>query len=230
MTGFITEEEFEDRLRHAISVAWKVFARKVGGGLIHINKEASMQLQFAYILKQLLPLTIHSRDEVVEIELETRVKTASGRNNIDVLVRGISDKGASNIAIEMKCYRNIASSGGTRGAHDIFMKDVYEDLHVLEEYIASDVADRGIALVMTDLERFANPRSKQGKCWAYDTSHGHIFPGGEITVPIGGKAVHVVLKRTHSFNWTKFGALWFAEIEGEESNNPPKPTPLHGAA
>jgi|GEM_PF-4669995 len=60
---FVTAETFEDRLRNAISVAWHVFARNVGGGLIPINKEASMQLQYAYILKQLLPLTLHHKEE-----------------------------------------------------------------------------------------------------------------------------------------------------------------------
>lgn len=214
MAGFILGETFEGRLRHAVSMAWQVFARKVGGGLIPVNKEASMQLQYAYVLKQLLPLTVHSPDENVDIELETGVRTASGTNNIDVLVKGSSASGPARIAIEMKCYRNITSSGGTRGAHDIFMKDIYEDLHVLEEYVESDVADCGVALIMTDLERFAFPRVKKGQCWAYDTSHGYTFPGGEITVPIGGKAVHVVLKRAHSFHWEKYGGMWFAEVEG----------------
>lgn len=75
---FIIEESFETRLRHAISIAWKVFARKVGGGLIPINKEASMQLQYAYLLKQLLPLILHNSDESADIELETRVRLATG--------------------------------------------------------------------------------------------------------------------------------------------------------
>ena len=219
MSGFVTEE-FEGRLRNAISLAWQIFARQVGGGLIPINKEASMQLQYAYVLKQLLPMTIHSADEVVELELETGVRTASGKNNIDVLVKGKSNKGRANIAIEMKCYRNVTSSGGTRGAHDIFMKDVYEDLHVLEDYMTSKIADRGVALVMTDLSRFVSPRSKQGKCWAYDTSHGYEYPGGEITVPIGGRSVHVILKRSYRFEWAKYGDFWFAEIEGRSIEIP----------
>lgn len=214
MTGFITETTFEGRLRNAVSMAWQVFARKVGGGLIPVNKEASMQLQYAYVLKQLLPLAVHTADEVVDIELETGVRTASGKNNIDVLVKGRSASGTSNIAIEMKCYRNITSSGGTRGAHDIFMKDIYEDLHVLEEYVDSEIVDRGVSLIMTDIERFAFPRSKKGQCWAYDTSHGYTFPGGEISVPIGGKPVRIMLRRSHSFNWEKYGDLWFVEVEG----------------
>lgn len=223
--GQLAEEPFEDRLRNTISTAWQIFARKVGGGLIPVNKEASMQLQYASILKQLLPLAVFHADETVDLELETGLKTKSGRYNVDILVRaskGVSDKAESNIAIEMKCYRNRTSSGGSRGAHDIFMKDVYEDLHVLEEYVAAGCARQGVALVMTDLDRFVTPRSKEGKCWAYDTSNGFVFPGGEITIPIGGKPVHVVLERSHSFNWTKFGDFWFAEIEGVviQSNKP----------
>jgi hypothetical protein len=46
---------FEARLRAAVSLAWKLFARKVGAGSIHVHKEASMQLQYAYVLQQLLP-------------------------------------------------------------------------------------------------------------------------------------------------------------------------------
>jgi len=214
MSTFVTDPSFEVRLRRAISVAWNVFARKVGGGLIPINKEASMQLQYAYILRQLLPLTLHHAGEHAELELETGVVTKKGTNNIDVLLRASSASGEVRIAIEMKCYRKIAFSGRSRGAHDIFMKDVYEDLYILEEYVALGHASRGVALVMNDLERFVNPKVKSGKCWAYDISHGHVFPGGKLSTPIGGKVIAVDLKQSYAFHWEKFGAIWFSEIEG----------------
>lgn len=214
MSDFVTSESFEVRLRQTITIAWHVFARKVGGGLIPINKEASMQLQYAYVLKQLLPLTLHHKGESADVELEIGVKTSAGSSNIDILVRGTSQAEEIRIAIEMKCYRNLAASGGTRGAHDIFMKDVYEDLAILEDYVALRYASRGVALVMNDLPRFVNPKVKGGKCWAYDISHGHTFPGGQISVPIGGKAVFVDLRNSYTFNWVKFGSVWFSEIEG----------------
>lgn len=220
MSEFVTSDSFETRLREAISVAWHVFARKVGGGLIPINKEASMQLQYAYVLKQLLPLTLHHKQEAADLSLETGVKTRSGSNNIDVLLRGTSGSEEIKIAIEMKCYRKLAASGGTRGAHDIFMKDVYEDLAILEEYVSLRHASRGVALVMNDLERFVNPKVKTGKCWAYDISDGNTYPGGQITVPIGGKNVLVDLQKSYTFNWKKFGAIWFSEIEGASASPP----------
>ncbi|WP_322405514.1 hypothetical protein [Massilia luteola] len=175
-----------------------------------------MQLQYAYVLKQLLPLTLQHKGESADIELETGLRTSRGMNNVDVLVRGESEAGAVQIAIEMKCYRKFAASGGTRGAHDIFMKDVYEDLAVLEDYILLGHASRGVALVMNDLERFVSPKVKGGKCWAYDISHGYTFPGGKIAVPIGGKSVAVDLQKTYTFIWEKFGSMWFSEIEGAQ--------------
>ena len=211
---FIVEESFEVRLRHAISVAWKVFARKVGGNLLPINKEASMQLQYAYLLKQLLPLILHSPDEAADIELETGVKLLGGTSNIDILVTGTSAKGSIKIAIEMKCYRKISSSGGPRGAQDIFQKDVYEDLQILEHYVDAGIASRGVALVMNDLPSITQPKVKNGKYWAYDISHGVTFPGGTIDVDIGGKKVSLTLKHSYSFDWSKFGDIWFTEIEG----------------
>ena len=173
-----------------------------------------MQLQYAYVLKQLLPLVVQRPDESAELELELGVRTGCGSSNIDILVRGASSAGESAIAIEMKCYRTLAASGGARGAHDIFMKDVYEDLGILEEYIALGFAKRGVALVMNDLERFVNPKVRAGKCWAYDISHGHTFTGGHYIVPIGGRPVDITLACTYSFDWIRFGNFWFCELEG----------------
>jgi len=214
MSSFITASLYEERLRNAISAAWEVFARQVGGGMTPINKEASMQLHYAYILRQMLPLASHRASEVAEIELETGVKTSDGSNEIDILVKGESPEGRAAIAVELKCYRTLASSGGLRGAHDIFMKDVYEDLHMLEEYVSLGIANRGVSLVMNDLERFVSPKQKSGKCWAYDISHGNSIRGAELTVPIGGKEVSITLEKSYQFNWQQHGQFWFMELEG----------------
>jgi hypothetical protein len=63
----IEAEDFSERMRAAISLSWVMFSRKVGNGLIPINKEASMQLQYAYVLQQLLPL-ITFKDKAVARE------------------------------------------------------------------------------------------------------------------------------------------------------------------
>ncbi|MFV3335166.1 hypothetical protein ACNFIA_29945 [Pseudomonas sp. NY15437] len=51
-----------------------------------------MQLQYAFMLKQILPLILHARDESAELELETGVRLPTGPNNIDILVIGRSGR------------------------------------------------------------------------------------------------------------------------------------------
>lgn len=118
------------------------------------------------------------------------------------------------MAVEMKCYREISSSGGKRGATDIFMKDVYEDLQLLESYCDLAGFDRGVALVMNDLARLVDPTKKNAKCWDYDISNGTNVSDIHLTTPIGGKSVDLELKKSYCFNWVKVGGYWFLENEG----------------
>jgi hypothetical protein len=212
----IESESLPCRMRGAVSLAWSLFSRKVGSGLVEINKEASMQLQFAYILQQLLPLITFQRNEQLRLELETGAKLGTTTCEMDVLLSGQSSMTKKHrIAIELKCYRARASSGGMRGATDIFMKDVYEDLAILERYLEGDLAEEGVALVMNDLERLVYPKSKEAKCWHYDISHGTTIKPVTLSTPIGGKDVLIELKRTYSLDWVQYGSFWFLEAQGK---------------
>lgn len=210
----IESEDFAERMRAAISLSWGMFSRKVGNGLILINKEASMQLQYAYVLQQLLPLITFHEDEKFEIELETGVKVNGRSREIDILLSGYFAKEKYAIAIELKCYRKIAASGYKRGATDIFMKDVYEDLHLLEQYVSIGIAQEGISLVMNDLERLIKPSKKSAKCWDYDISNKAIFGPVELSTPIGGKEINIILAKKYTLNWIQFGEFWFLEAQG----------------
>ncbi|QCF27841.1 hypothetical protein soil367_05655 [Hydrocarboniclastica marina] len=202
-------------MRAAVSLSWVMFSRKVGNGLIPINKEASMQLQYAYVLQQLIPLITFHDDEKFEIELESGVRANGRSREIDLLFRGQIGNQNHVIAVEMKCYRTFAASGGKRGATDIFMKGVYEDLHLLEQYISEGVAQEGVALVMSDMERLVQPSSKDSKCWDYDISHGASFGPIQLTTPIGGREVNINLSRKYSLDWINYGSFWFLEAQGE---------------
>jgi len=115
----------------------------------------------------------------------------------------------------MKCYRTLAASGGKRGATDIFMKDFYFDLHLLERYIANGIATQGVALVMNDMGRIVNPEVREGKCWAYDTSNGATFGNQLFDTPVGGKPVSFRLDKQYQLNWQQHGVFWFLEVEGQ---------------
>ncbi|HEA3089473.1 TPA: hypothetical protein RVR74_001774 [Aeromonas salmonicida] len=207
---------FEERLRAAISFAWGVFSMKVGTARITINKEASMQLHYANILSQILPLVTVEADEASHVELETGVIVEGKSREIDILVIGIKGETTHRIAIEVKCYRTKAASGGNRGATDIFMKDVYDDLHILERYCEEKKANRGIALVMNEREGFVNPKNKKSKCWDYDISNSHVAGPVVLTTQVGSTKtpINISLNRQYTFSWERHGAFWFAELEG----------------
>ncbi len=206
---------FEKRLRKSISFAWQIFREKTGAKLLPINKEASMQLHYTYILQQVIPLICFHEDENVKFELETGVRVNDNYRVIDLVLKGKNSHGLyHNVAVEMKCYRQKTSSGGQREASDIFMKDVYGDLHLLEEYCNYGEFDRGVSLVMNDFIRHVHPKQKSGKCWDYDISHGTKVGDIHLETPIGGKKIDIRLEKSYEFNWVQCGQFWFLEIEG----------------
>ena len=183
--------------------------------LIKINKEASMQLQYSYILNSLIPLLIFCSDEEARVELETGVYIDGFNREIDLMLIGKKNSIKYKIAVEMKCYREYTSSGGKRGATDIFMKDVYSDLELLERYCDQKIANEGISLIMNDLERLVYPKTKSAKCWDYDISDGASFSNIYKTTPIGGKKINIKLFKSYNIKWNKCGDFWFAEIQGK---------------
>lgn len=215
MNPNIESEDLAIRMRSAISLAWSLLAKKVGGGLIAINKEASLQLQFGYVLQQVLPLITFHKSEQLGLELETGAKIDQSVCEIDVLFTGTSESRTHCIAVELKCYRTLASSGGKRGATDIFMKDVYEDLAVLERYVECGHANEGVALIMNDMERLVRPTDKSAKCWRYDISHGATFGPVVLDTPIGGKDVSIKLTNRYQLEWRQYGSFWFLEVQGQ---------------
>ncbi|EOU1996437.1 hypothetical protein ACV3S7_00795 [Clostridium perfringens] len=210
------KQSLKGRTRELITLAWSIFSNKVGNGIITINKEASMQLRYAYILQQLIPFIILKENEKVDLELETTINDGESNRELDILIKGSDGIDNFNIAIELKCYKKKASSGKLRGATDIFMKNVYNDLYQLEMYCKNSKIDIGIELVMNDLSNFVRPKNKDKKCWDYDISNGYKLYGPQtFNTPIGGKSVNITLNKNYEFKWEKIGEFWFMELEGK---------------
>lgn len=173
-----------------------------------------MQLNFAYILKNSIDLIVYHQDEEISIELETGIPVNGRLRECDLVVRIKKGKTELDLPIEMKCYRNIASSGKLRGAQDLFKYGVYEDLQLLESYKGENRL-LGIQLTMTDTRNFAFPRVKKGKSWNYDISDGTIISNGiEIITPIGGKPKHIKLEYNYNYKWIQVGSFYFLKLQG----------------
>lgn len=209
-------EELIHRVKRIIDLCWDSFSAKVGCGLIVINKEASMQLQFAYLLKNSLDLVVYHDDESVELELEMGIPVGQKMRICDIIIHIKKENNQIELPIELKCYRNISSSSGKlRGAQDLFKFGVYEDLELLESYV-SNGRTLGLQLTMTDARNFAYPRNKNGKSWDYDISHGFEIDNGKlIETPIGGKPKSIQLHKSYKFQWKEVGSFYFLKIQGK---------------
>lgn len=210
------EQDWKTRLRQAISLAWEVFSYKAGNGLVPIYKEASMQLQYACILKETLALIKWSRNENFSLDLEKTLSDGERMRETDVFLFGEVDGQVHRIAIELKCYRTLAASGRPSGADDVFMKEVYFDLYLLERYCVAGSADQGVSLVMTDYQNQVYPTGRRDAGWPYFISEGATSPPNRpLKMTIGRKEVETHLVKGYQFRWKQIRSFWFAELEGE---------------
>lgn len=209
-------KNISERVSWAIEFGWWLTIEKIVNGEIKINKEASLQLHFASILKTLMDLIKFNANERFDVDLETTVYVGGKAYIIDALVSytdgsGINEKHS----IELKFYKTKSASGKARGANDIFMHSVYVDLFYSELYLQNNHANHATCLILTDYENFVNPKKKTTKNWVYDISHGHQFVGGSFTTSIGGKSVNFKLVKKYKFNWIQNGMYWSALIRPE---------------
>jgi hypothetical protein len=209
---------FFQRIVNMVHNSWEVFENKVGYEDVFINKEASMQLHFAYVLQQYIPLVIYAKDESATVELETAVDDGSRIREADIMITAHKGKQTFRVVMELKCYKTKASSGGNRGAQDIFMKEVYQDIELVEKYLENDQADEGFCFVMTDHRMFVYPKQKNGKCWDYDTSQGVVVGNAILETPIGGKDIRIELKKEYPFNWNEIGGYYFLKLQEQNYN------------
>jgi hypothetical protein len=210
-----TPKNLSERVSWAIEFAWSITIEKIAYGEIKINKEASLQLHYSANLKSVLDLIKFSPTERIEVELETTVKVGAKPYIIDILILysdGIINEKHS---IELKCYKTLSSSGGKRGAGDIFMHGVYTDIYYSEIYLKYNFADHTTCLILTDYKNFIHPKSKKTKNWTYDISDGFILKGGNFDTSIGGKKVDFKVSGTYKFDWTKSGEYWSTILRPE---------------
>jgi len=197
-----------ERVSWAIEFAWRITLHKICNDEIQVNKEASLQLHYSSILKDILGLIKFSHQEKFSLQLESTAKVLERPFIIDILLCYSNSEVSEKHAIELKFYRTLAASGKNRGANDIFMYAVYYDLYITEQYIKFRQADLTTCLILTDYENFVNPKRKTSKNWTYDISHDFKVSPNRFTTPIGGKSVDFSLDLGYHFIWTKQGNFW----------------------
>lgn len=209
-------EDLLIRIHNIINTCWDSFSAKVGGGLIEINKEASMQLHFAYLLKNNLDLAIHHADEAIKVELETGINVNGRLREADIIISIIKGERIQKLPMELKCYKTYTSNGTPRGAHDLFRYGIYEDLQLLEAYTNNQDFIQGLQLTMTDCRVFGFPNSTKGKSWGYNTANDNsIINGFNVSIPIAGNPnASITLTKNYQFNWIEINNFYFLKLQG----------------
>lgn len=214
-----------DRLIRTFDLAYECLRRKINGGRILVDNEASLQLQFASILKSVGELLEVERDEFFSIELEKAVrlngeafgKSGSDRAKIDVFFSftNAATRESVSCAVEMKFFKK----KNHREPNNRY--DVYADIQNLESY--GNFADYCFLVVATDHDHYVSQDAYSPDTTDFDFRHGRQYVTGtpatyRTTNPYGPS---ITLHNSYSFAWdTAAGGLHFLQLPVEPRREP----------
>lgn len=213
------------RLAQIIDFAYDRLREKINGGRISVDNEASLQMQFGSILKTVGELFERSRRELFAIELEKKVRLASG---------AFGKSGTKNAKIDIFCsYIDSETEDGESCAIELkYLKrenhrepnnryDVFADIANLERY--GSIARQCFLIVGTDHSHYVSQAAYSPDTADFDFRHGIAyragFPATYKTVKPYGAPIE--LRRSYSFHWDRVeGGLHFMKVPIEPSDEP----------
>jgi hypothetical protein len=207
-------------LVRVFELAYECLRQKINGGRIRVDNEASLQLQFAGILKLVGELLEVRGDEFFSIELEKSVelknakfgKSGSGRAKVDIFFAytNVATKETHSCAIEMKFFKK-ANHREPNNRYDVFA-----DIGNLENY--GSFADCCFMVVATDHDHYVSQKSYSEDTGDFDFREGASYSAGteasyRTKVPYGSP---IALSNSYSFSWdTAAGGLHFLRFAVE---------------
>lgn len=207
----------KDRLNRTFSLAFECLQQKINGGRVSIENEASLQLQFAAILKSVGELFENYRDEIFSIELEKPVslsgatfgKSGSNKAKIDIFFKytRVSTGETHSCAIELKYFKK----KNHREPNNRY--DVFDDIRNLENYGA--FADCCFMVVATDHDHYVSQETYSPDTGDFDFRNDKTYSAGKIASyrtaePYGPP---IKLAGNYSFKWnTTSDGLHFMQL------------------
>jgi hypothetical protein len=217
----------EDRLVRVFDLAYECLRRKINGGRIRVENEASLQLHFAAILKSVGELLEVERDEFFAIELEKPValpdlvfgKSGSPKAKIDIYFSytNTTTGAVRSCAVEMKFFKK-QNQREPNNRHDVFA-----DIHNLENY--GHVANQCFMVVGTDHNHYVNQSKYSAATSDFDFRQGIAYTAGTTATyrtpkPYGEP---IALQRSYAFAWDETaGGLHFLRVHVQPVNEPLK--------
>ena len=165
------ERKNKEALKEIILLGFQILQKKITGGLIDFNNEASIQMQFGIILNTIGKLYESNQNDVFNIELESNffintnfIKSGSNKAKIDIAMCFGNNDAFSTAAIELK-YLKKSNFREPNNRYDVFC-----DISNLEKY-KEDYFDIGYLLVLTDHEHYVNKKDYSDDTKDFDFRH-----------------------------------------------------------
>ncbi|WP_085728522.1 hypothetical protein [Pseudomonas sp. R37(2017)] len=197
----------ENRLVRVFDLAYECLRQKINSGRIKIENEASLQLQFASILKSVGELFEVEQGEHFSIELEKPFslegqlfgKSGSEKAKIDIYFyyTNAATKIRQSCAVELKFFKK----KNQREPNNRY--DVFADLHNLEQY--GPISDLCFMVVATDHSHYVSWPEYSKDTEDFDFRDGRTYTSGTVvtyrtTKPYGKP---ITLYGSYDFNWDK---------------------------
>jgi hypothetical protein len=205
---------YKKRLNTIIDLSFNCLYKKINGGLIIIENEASLQLQLSSIMKTFGEQFIFRKDELFSIELEKPVILSNGkfsksdspkaRIDIFISIEDIKTNKQTSCSIELKFFKK----SNHREPNNRY--DVFKDIQNLENY--GEFSDFGYLIVATDHKHYISHNKYSNDTADFDFRNNSKYKAGTIlkyktTKPYGEP---IILRNNYHFIWkTKVKGISF---------------------
>ena len=148
-------QTLHSRLEQIVQTSYNLLIGKIVGGEIIVSNEASLQMQFGVILKQIGKLYEFCEEDRFSIELETwreidsTTKSKKGRARCDIWLELKDSAEAWQAAIELKFFKQEKNEAVTDNRFSLLL-----DLENLEHYKANSTNLLCYEIVYTDNENY----------------------------------------------------------------------------
>lgn len=194
----------QERLKEIVEISYSILCNKIAYGDIKITNEATLQMQFGVILKQVGQLYEFAGTDRFSIELETiqtispTTKSAKGQARCDISLRfSMKDNNTANAVIELKHFKYDKTSEAVADNRFAIMKD----LENLEHYKDNDSQLLCYEILYTDNKNYANPNTTAG-----------IKLAPTITKSFTYCQQTVELKTEYEAEWSNYDENYFMKV------------------
>ena len=196
-----TMETPQERLKEIVKISYSILCNKIAYGDIKIANEASLQMQFGVILKQVGQLYEFANTDKFLIDLETTqaisptIKSSKGQARCDISLQfSINSYDIAKAVIELKHFKYDKANEAVADNRFSIMKDIEN----LEHYKEKDSQLLCYEILYTDNKNYASTKTTAG-----------IKLAPIITQCFTYRQQTVALKTNHVAEWSNYGNNYF---------------------